>query len=102
MGSEGFKDFVLDQLRDLQGLTCRTMFGGHGLYCLGTFFGIIHRGRLYFKTDEDTRTQYRDRGMGPFRPTPKQTLTSYYEVPVDVLEDAEALTAWAARARDCR
>ncbi|MBX3235883.1 MAG: TfoX/Sxy family protein [Nitrospiraceae bacterium] len=101
MAGDGFKDFVLDQLQDLQGLTCRAMFGGHGLYCLGSFFGIIHRGRLYFKTDEDTRPQYRNRGMGPFRPTLKQTLTSYYEVPVDVLEDAEILSAWAARARDC-
>ena len=30
--TDGFKDFVLDQLADLRELTCRAMFGGYGLY----------------------------------------------------------------------
>ena len=29
---DGFKDYVLDQLADLRGVTCRAMFGGYGLY----------------------------------------------------------------------
>lgn len=93
--SDTFKDFVLDQLADLQGLTCRGMFGGHGLSCRRKFFGIVHQGRLYFKVTAQTLKPYKDHGMTPFRPNTKQTLTSFYEVPVDVLEDAEALTAWA-------
>jgi DNA transformation protein len=36
--------------------------------------------------------------MKPFHPNAKQTLKNYYEVPVDVLEDGEQLTTWAARA----
>jgi DNA transformation protein len=36
--------------------------------------------------------------MKPFRPNPKQTLKTYYEVPVDVMEDGEQLTTWATRA----
>lgn len=36
--------------------------------------------------------------MKPFRPNVKQTLKSFYEVPVDVLEDAEILTQWATEA----
>jgi DNA transformation protein len=36
--------------------------------------------------------------MNPFRPDVEQTLRSFYEVPVDVLEDGEQLTTWAARA----
>jgi DNA transformation protein and related proteins len=95
---DGFKDFVLDQLADLRGVTCRAMFGGYGLYRGDAFFGIIHKGRLYFKTDDASRETYRQRGMKPFRPNRKQTLKTYYEVPVDVMEDAEQLVAWAARA----
>jgi len=95
---DGFKEFVLDQLRELHGVTCRAMFGGYGLYQGGTFFGIIHEGRLYFKTDDTTRAAYVTRNMKPFRPNPKQTLKTYYEVPVDVMEDGEQLTTWAARA----
>jgi DNA transformation protein len=91
---DGFKDFALDQLSDLSGLTCRAMFGGYGLYRGETFFGIIHKGRLYFKVTPATVSRYKEQGMKPFRPNAKQTLKSFYEVPVDVLEDREQLTAW--------
>lgn len=95
---DGFKDFVLDQLADLRNVTARAMFGGHGLYRGATFFGIIHKGRLYFKVTTATIPRYKEQGMKPFRPNSKQTLKSFYEVPVDVIEDAEALTQWAADA----
>lgn len=68
MKEDSFRDFVLDQLRSLEGIRCRPMFGGHGLYLGEDFFGIVYDGRLYFKTDESTRMEYRDRGMGPFAP----------------------------------
>lgn len=95
---DGFRDFVLDQLTDLPGLTVRAMFGGYGLYHRSMFFGIIHRGRLYFKVTAATTLRYKNYGMKPFRPNSKQTLKSFYEVPVDILEDAEALTEWATQA----
>jgi DNA transformation protein and related proteins len=90
-----FKDFVLDQLTDLRGVTARAMFGGYGLYHGATFFGIIHKGRLYFKVTVTTRSSYKAHGMKPFRPNANQTLKSFYEVPVDVIEDPEALMSWA-------
>jgi len=93
MKQSGFKDFVLDQLADLRGLTCRAMFGGYGLSLRKTFFGIIHKDRLYFKVSPTTVAEYQAHGMKPFRVTAKM----YYEVPPDVLEDAEALVAWAER-----
>lgn len=96
--NDGFTDFVLDQLSDLHGLTCRAMFGGYGLYCGRVFFGIVHKGRLYFKTNATTAPRYREREMTPFRPSAKQALNSYYEVPVDILENAEELTIWAQQA----
>ena len=92
---ESFKDFVLDQLTDLDDVEARRMFGGHGLYQDETFFGIIHRGRLYFKIDDTTVAEYRRRKMKPFRPNAKQTLKSYYQVPVEIIEDADELRAWA-------
>ncbi len=42
---ESFKDFVLDQLCNLEGVEARRMFGGYGLYQDETFFGIVHKGR---------------------------------------------------------
>ena len=97
---DGFKDFILDQLADLHGVTARAMFGGYGLYRRTVFFGIIHKGRLYFRVTTVTAPRYRDYGMKPFRPNVKQTLKSFYEVPVDVIEDADALTQWATEAAE--
>ncbi|MCS6295708.1 MAG: TfoX/Sxy family protein [Nitrospira sp.] len=95
MRADSFKDFVLDQLGPTPPLMCKAMFGGHGLYQRETFFGIIHKGRLYLKTNGMTQPAYASRGMQPFRPNGKQILRHYYEVPVEVLEDAEQLRAWA-------
>ena len=102
MTRDSFKDFVLDQLREMRGVTARSMFGGYGLYWGEVFFGIIHKGRLYFKTDDDSRDEYTTRGMKPFRPSAKQTLKQYYELPADILEDSEQLTAWAQQAVKAR
>lgn len=97
---DGFRDFVLNQLRELPGLTSRAMFGGYGLYQGDRFFGIIHRGRLYFKTDRMTAPRYRDQGMKPFKPTSTQILKNYYEVPVDILEAPDDLISWASQAAE--
>ena len=90
-----FKDFVLDQLSELNEIDCRLMFGGYGLYHRLIFFGIIFKGRLYFKTDPISKGEYTKRHMKPFRPNTKQTLKTYYEVPDEILEDRERLTQWA-------
>jgi DNA transformation protein len=95
--SDGYKEFVMDQLADLNGLTCRAMFGGYGLARYGSFFGIIHKGRLYFKTGPATAPLYRAQQI-PFKPNPKQTLRNYYEVPVDIVESSDRLVEWAVAA----
>ena len=95
---DGFKDFVLDQLADLRGLTCRAMFGGYGLRYRETFFGIVHNGRLYFKVTPETVSAYQAMGTKPFRVTKTMTLKTYYEVPADILEDSAQLTEWAETA----
>src|SRR5213594_2755807 len=100
MADDSFKDFVLDQLGALPELRAKAMFGGCGLYQGDRFFGILMEGRLYFKTDEQTRAEYVERGMGPFiYEKARQTMTiHYFEVPPDVLENREHLAAWAKRA----
>jgi DNA transformation protein len=90
-----FKDFVLDQLERIQNLRCRRMFAAYGLYSGEKFFGIIAKGRLYFKTDEKSRGAYLERETHPFRPNPKQELQKYYEVPLEILEDRDQLVQWA-------
>ena len=98
--SDGFRTFVLDQLaRTTPGLRARSMFGGVGLYAGDLFFALMDDDVLYFKVDDNTRARFEELGMGPFRPGGDGgEVMQYYEVPADVLEDAEALAPWAVRA----
>lgn len=93
---DSFRDFVEGQLDP--DARFRAMFGGYGLYRGDVIFGILHKGRLYFKTGPRTRPKYLDKGMKPFKPSARQTLKSYYEVPVEVLEDRDTLRVWALEA----
>ncbi len=100
MTDDSFKEFVLDQLNAVNDLRAKAMFGAHGLYADDKFFAILDDGRLFFKTDEASQSDYLARGMGPFTYEMKgKTMTmGYHEVPPDVLENAPELTSWARRA----
>jgi len=96
---DSFRDFVLEQLAEVPDVVTRPMFGGHGLYAGGRFFGILYRGVFHLKVDEHSRPDYEAAGMGPFRPFPdRPTTMQYYEVPAGVLDDPEELAAWVAKA----
>jgi DNA transformation protein len=95
---DSFHDFVLEQLATLDGLRYKRMFGGYGLYCGEQFFGIVHDGRLYFKTNPDTLPEFLAYHAPVFAPSEKQVLKNYREVPADILEDRERLLVWAKKA----
>lgn len=97
--NSGFADEVVERLqRVITNLHARRMFGGVGLYAGEVFFGIVAYDRLWFKVDDSNRVDYEARGMGAFKPFPdRPTTMSYYEVPVDLFDDAEELRIWAMR-----
>jgi DNA transformation protein and related proteins len=97
--SKQYLDYLLGQLKGLGGVEARRMFGGLGLYNRGTFFGLLYKDRLYFKTDETTRPEYEARGSEGFRPRPGVNVQmTYYTVPAEVLEDEDELVLWAQKA----
>ena len=66
--SGGFRDFVLDQLREVPSFRSRAMFGGIGLYAGDTFFGIVAADVLYFKVGDTVLPDYERAGATPFVP----------------------------------
>src|SRR5690349_8981183 len=102
--TDAFRAFVLDQLAELGDVTPRSMFGGVGLYSRGVFFAILAQDQLYFKTDDRSRRDYTRARMPAFRPyrgrstSKNPASTSYFAVPLSVLEDPNELTAWARKA----
>lgn len=98
--SASFRAFVIEQLEPLAQIQTKAMFGGVGLYGDGLFFALLDDDRLYFKVDEDTRPGLEALGSGPFLPfgDPAKPMRGYYEVPGDLLEDAEGLAPFVRNA----
>jgi DNA transformation protein and related proteins len=97
--SKQYLDYLLGQLKGLGGVEARRMFGGLGLYSRGTFFGLLYKERLYFKTDDSTRPEYEARGSEGFQPRPGvKVQMTYYTVPAEILEDDDELVRWAQKA----
>jgi DNA transformation protein len=94
--SEEYLDYAVDQLGCVGEVVAKKMFGGVGLYHQGLFFGLIAGDVLYFKVDDENRPSYQAAGSMPFQPYGEGSYSmSYYEVPVDVLEDVDQLRSWA-------
>jgi DNA transformation protein len=94
-------DRVLAALEPLP-VRARAMFGGFGLYLEERFFGLVNDGMVYFLTDDASRPAYIARGSVAFqpanRPAGPRTVPRNFQVPPEVLADAEELRAWAQRA----
>ena len=95
--SNGYRTYILDQLAAVPALNTRRMFGGVGLYSGESFFALIDDDVLYFKVDDSNRDDYVSRNMKAFMPIPGKGSMNYYQVPEDVIEEADELARWARR-----
>ncbi len=64
--SEGFKDFITDQLTAFGPVRIRNMFSGAGVYADDVMFALIADDTLYLKADESSVPAFEAEGMGPF------------------------------------
>jgi DNA transformation protein len=97
---DGYLQWILEQLSGAGRISTRRMFGAVGLYRGDVFFAIISNDVLYFKVSDVNRADYESRGarqFRPFRDKPHLSM-SYFEVPPDILEDADECATWAQRA----
>jgi DNA transformation protein len=65
-GRDDFLAHVLELLTPLGRIAARKMFGGHGLYCDGLFFGMVLDNTLYLKADEQNRGEFEGAGSEIF------------------------------------
>jgi DNA transformation protein len=96
--TDDFREFVLEQLGRVVAVDWTRMFGGVGLYADGTFFALIDDDILYFKVGDPNRADFEAVGARAFSPYKDGTYSmSYFELPVDVLEDRDALRIWTEK-----
>ena len=96
--TDDFREFVLEQLGRVVAIDWKRMFGGVGLYADGTFFALIDDDVVFFKVGDQNRADFEAAGARAFSPYGDGVYSmNYYEVPVEVLEDVDALRVWTEK-----
>ena len=94
--SHDFFEFVQDQLSPWSKIDTKRMFGVLGLYREGLMFGIIAKNMVYLKVDESNKNKYIEAGSTSLKVFKSNSeVPSYYELPVDVLENGDEFVEWA-------
>ena len=99
--SDKFRDMIAERLARLGAIVIRPMFGGAGVYCGDTMFGLLEDDVLYFRVDDGNREEFIAAGSAPFtyaRADGERVAMSYYRAPDHLLDDDDELAAWAERA----
>ncbi|WP_027154424.1 TfoX/Sxy family protein [Mesorhizobium sp. WSM2561] len=95
-------DHYIGLLADWAEVTRKPLFGAIALRRNDLVFGMIWKGGLYFKTDEQSVQEYDAASSGKLGYTTNEgesrALKSYAEVPPEVSEDDEKLCEWAETA----
>lgn len=97
MGSTiAFFEYVQDQLSQWTAIEKKRMFGMIGLYKEGLMFGMIAKDTVYLKVDDSNKNKYKNAGSEPLKVFKSNSeVRTYYELPADVLENAEEFIKWA-------
>jgi DNA transformation protein len=99
--SDGYIDFLKDQLGGLGAVTVRRMFGGAGVYCDGVMFALVADDTLYLKADEASRSDFEAEGLEPFTYQAKggrNTVMSYWRAPERLFDETDEMLNWARKA----
>lgn len=94
--TKSFVDHVVDLLATIEPITCRPMFGGHGLSLDGMMFGIADDDQLFLKVDAESQPKFVAAGCKQFvYPSKNGPMTMmYYQPPPEALDDARELKPW--------
>ena len=98
-----FTSFLEDVFRQFGEISCRKMFGGHGVYHNGTMFGLVADDVLFLKVDKSIVSFFVERDLPPFEYPKggKMIKMSYYQAPEEVYEDSFEAEVWARRSYEC-
>ena len=85
-------ELLLGKLVQIQGITTKKMFGGHGIFHENKMFGLIDsKGGVFFKANETNVDEYLNAGSA------KHSKMPYYSVPENIFQDFDMLEEWAKK-----
>src|SRR6202051_1996105 len=101
VASDGFAEFLRDQLAPLGRITVRRMFGKTGVFCDGLMLGMVRDNTLYFRVDDDNRAAFQEAESFPPLNYEKKGGTidlSFWRAPERLFDEPDELVAWARAA----
>jgi DNA transformation protein len=99
--SDGFAEFLREQLAPVGHITMRRMFGKTGVFCDGFMLGMVRDNTLYFRVDDDNRAAFREAEAFPPLNYEKKGSTidlSFWRAPDRLFDEPDELIAWARTA----
>jgi len=101
VASDGFAEFLRDQLAPLGSITLRRMFGKTGVFCDGFMLGMVRDNTLYFRVDDDNRVTFKEAESFPPLNYEKKGCTidlSFWQAPERLFDEPDELVTWARTA----
>jgi DNA transformation protein len=101
VASDGFAEFLREQLAPLGRITMRRMFGKTGVFCNGSMLGMVRDNTLYFRVDDDNRAAFKEAESFPPLNYEKKGGTidlAFWRAPERLFDEPDELIAWARAA----
>jgi DNA transformation protein len=101
VATNGFAEFLREQLAPVGRVTMRRMFGKTGVFCNGLMFGMVTNDTLYVRVDDLNRAVFQEAESAPPLNYEKQGRTidlAFWRVPERLLDEQDELITWARAA----
>jgi DNA transformation protein len=101
VASDGFAEFLREQLAPLGPITMRRMFGKTGVFCDQLMFGMVTEDTLYLRVDDCNRAVFEEAQSLPPLNYEKKGHTidlSFWRTPERLLDEPDELVTWARAA----
>jgi DNA transformation protein and related proteins len=97
VASEGFAEFLREQLAPLGRISLRRMFGKTGVFCDGVMLGMVTDNTLYLRVDNGNREAFAEAAAEPPLNYGKQGRMidlAFWRAPERLFDEREELLAW--------
>lgn len=101
VASDGFAEFLSEQLAPIGHITLRRMFGKSGVFCDGVMLGMVTENTLYFRVDDENRSTFREAESAQplnYRKRGSTIDLSFWRVPERLFDEPDEFLVWARAA----
>src|SRR6202035_2268236 len=97
VASDGFAEFLREQLVPLGRVTMRRMFVKTGVFCDGLMLGMVTDDTLYFRVDDHNRAAFKEAESSPPLSYEKKGCIidlSFWRAPERLFDEPDELVTW--------